>query len=111
MTSLSLSISINRVALLVFFALIASWDLQANDFDELADLKRLKSCNSLVMKTCRGLKSEAFGECESTVRQAQAINCESSLAIQQKRGANRGVEKPNISRASVRGNDRPKMSD
>jgi len=91
------------VILLGFTMLTASWGVIANETRSLNEAKRMKSCNSMVMKECRNLKGEAFGACQAEIQKGNENICNALPQAKQKTGAAQGLKKPRISKEAIRG--------
>ena len=95
--------TIRGVILLGFTMLLATWGVNASETRSLSEAKRMKSCNSIVMKECRSLKGEAFGACQENVKKNNEGLCSALPESKQKTGAVQGLKKPRISKEAIRG--------
>ena len=93
------TISIIAALKLGFILFLVSWGASAKQ--GLNELKRLKSCNSFVMKECRSLQGNELSACRAAVQKNNAKDCDVSMGAKQKSAVSRGLEKPNISKESV----------
>jgi hypothetical protein len=91
------------VVLLGFTMLLATWGVNASETRSLSEAKRMKSCNSIVMKECRSLKGEAFGACQAEIQKGNDSICSALPQAKQKTGAVQGLKKPRISKEAIRG--------